>query len=245
MAIRQLRGRPNGGHVHVAQPEGKVTVSTTAPSSIRIAHVEDHEVVSIGFSEVIASIDDITLVTVVRSLSQLDLSTVELDLIVLDLRLDDGSTPADNIATIRAAGIEVLILTAGENARHVREAARAGARGIIRKSEPMHILVDAIRRAAGGETVATTDWAAAIDADASLPDAGLSPREREILALYASGEKAQTVAELTGLSRDTISDYIGRIRAKYARVGRFAQTKVDLHVRAVEDGVLDQTPSNG
>lgn len=217
----------------------------TTSSPIRIAHVEDHEVVSIGFSEVIAAIDDISLVTVVRSLSELDLEHHELDLVVLDLRLDDGSTPADNIDALRAAKIEVLVLTAGENARHVREAARAGARGIIRKSEPMHVLVDAIRRAAAGETVATTDWAAAIDADVALPDAGLSPREREILALYASGEKAQTVAELTGLSRDTITDYIGRIRAKYARVGRFAQTKVDLHVRAVEDGVLERTENQG
>jgi len=219
-------------------------VNTTS-SPIRIAHVEDHEVVSIGFSEVIAATDDIVLVTVVRSLSELDLSAHDLDLVVLDLRLDDGSTPADNIGALRAAKVEVLVLTAGENARHVREAARAGARGIIRKSEPMHVLVDAIRRAAAGETVATTDWAAAIDADVALPDAGLSPREREILALYASGEKAQTVAELTGLSRDTITDYIGRIRAKYARVGRFAQTKVDLHVRAVEDGVLDRTENPG
>lgn len=217
----------------------------TTSSPIRIAHVEDHEVVSIGFSEVIAATDDIVLVTVVRSLSELDLSAHDLDLVVLDLRLDDGSTPADNIGALRAAKVEVLVLTAGENARHVREAARAGARGIIRKSEPMHVLVDAIRRAAAGETVATTDWAAAIDADVALPDAGLSPREREILALYASGEKAQTVAELTGLSRDTITDYIGRIRAKYARVGRFAQTKVDLHVRAVEDGVLDRTENPG
>jgi len=219
-------------------------VNTTS-SPIRIAHVEDHEVVSIGFSEVIAATDDIVLVTVVRSLSELDLSAHDLDLVVLDLRLDDGSTPADNIGALRAAKVEVLVLTAGENARHVREAARAGARGIIRKSEPMHVLVDAIRRAAAGETVATTDWAAAIDADVALPDAGLSPREREILALYASGEKAQTVAELTGLSRETITDYIGRIRAKYARVGRFAQTKVDLHVRAVEDGVLDGAENKG
>lgn len=220
-------------------------MSSTPSRPIRIAHVEDHEVVSIGFSEVIAAIEDIHLATVVRSLAELDLQDHDLDLVVLDLRLDDGSTPADNIGALRAANIEVLVLTAGENARHVREAARAGARGIIRKSEPMHVLVDAIRRAAAGETVATTDWAAAIDADVALPDAGLSPREREILALYASGEKAQTVAELTGLSRDTITDYIGRIRAKYARVGRFAQTKVDLHVRAVEDGVLDSTESKG
>jgi DNA-binding NarL/FixJ family response regulator len=213
---------------------------TEPARAIRIALVEDHAVVTIGFAEVIAGVDDITLVASATSLRELQATSCDLDLVVLDLRLDDSSSPADNVASIRASGIEVLVLTSGEDARLVREAARAGARGIIRKSEPVPVLLDAIRRAAAGETIVTTDWAAAIDADVALPDAGLSPREREILALYASGEKAQTVAAITGLSSGTISDYIGRIRTKYARVGRSAQTKVDLHVRAIEDGLLDR-----
>jgi hypothetical protein len=36
----------------------------------------------------------------------------------------------------------------------------------------------------------------------------------------------------------TIEDYVRRIRAKYARAGRPAMTKVDLYKRAVEDGFL-------
>jgi DNA-binding CsgD family transcriptional regulator len=93
-------------------------------------------------------------------------------------------------------------------------------------------------RAGSGETIATTDWAAALDADSELADAKLSAREREILALYASGEKAQSVAYRTGLSRDTVANYISRIRVKYANVGRPAHTKVDLHRRAIEDGLM-------
>jgi len=100
------------------------------------------------------------------------------------------------------------------------------------------VLIASIRRALRGEAVATTEWAAALDADAAIADAQLSPRERQVLALYASGETAHGIAEAMGLSRDTIVNYVGRIRTKYALAGRPASTKVDLHVRAREDGLL-------
>ncbi|WP_236581196.1 LuxR C-terminal-related transcriptional regulator, partial [Rhodococcus sp. T7] len=86
--------------------------------------------------------------------------------------------------------------------------------------------------------VATTDWAAAIDGDPNLLDVDLSPRQREVLALYASGEKAARVASLTGLAQETVNDYLGRIRQKYAEAGRPAPTKTDLYKRALEDGWL-------
>ncbi|MGV9431750.1 helix-turn-helix transcriptional regulator, partial [Nocardia sp. NPDC003648] len=88
------------------------------------------------------------------------------------------------------------------------------------------------------EQVVTTDWAAAIDGDPQLSDVGLSPRQEEVLMLYASGEKASRVARLTGLSEQTVNDYLGRIRQKYADAGRPAPTKTDLYKRAVEDGWL-------
>lgn len=65
---------------------------------------------------------------------------------------------------------------------------------------------------------------------------GLSERQREVLALYASGEKADRVARMTGLSVGTVNDYLRRIRTKYREAGRPAETKIDLYRRAVEDG---------
>jgi hypothetical protein len=35
-----------------------------------------------------------------------------------------------------------------------------------------------------------------------------------------------------------VDDYVRRIRAKYAKIGRHAPSKVDLYKRAVEDGFL-------
>ena len=61
-----------------------------------------------------------------------------------------------------------------------------------------------------------------------------------MLALYASGEKAERVAHLLGISRDTVLDHVRRIRLKYVERDRPAHTKVDLYRRAVEDGVLPE-----
>ncbi len=223
----------------MSDPESEPAPVASTPS-LRVALVDDHEIVRVGIAELLASQPSIDVVASVATVSELFALDTRPDLVVLDLRLADGSTPGDNVAAIRDHGLDTLVLTGGDDPRLVRSAARAGVLGVIRKAAPASELVDALLRAGAGETIATTDWAAALDADSELTDAKLSAREREILALYASGEKAQAVAYQTGLSRDTVANYISRIRVKYANVGRPAHTKVDLHRRAVEDGLMPE-----
>ena len=207
---------------------------------VRIGLIEDHEVVHVGLRGLIATVPGWELAVVARSVRELSLADGDpgLDLVLLDLRLDDGSSPGDNVTALHGAGIPTLAYTAGEDPALLRAAARAGVLGVVRKSDGVPVLIESIRRAIAGEAVATTDWAAALDADTAIADAQLSPRERQVLALYASGETAHGIAEAMGLSRDTIVNYVGRIRTKYALAGRPASTKVDLHVRAREDGLL-------
>lgn len=211
----------------------------------RIGLVEDHESVAIGLVAMLEAEPDLELVATAGTVAGLlddPACRIEgapaLDLVVLDLRLADDSTPEDNVATLRGHGVEVLVFTGADNPYLVRSAARAGVLGVVRKSEDVATVVGAVRRAASGEQVVTTDWAAAIDGDPQLSSVGLSPRQEEVLTLYASGEKASRVARLTGLSEQTVNDYLGRIRQKYADAGRPAPTKTDLYKRAVEDGWL-------
>ena len=82
----------------------------------------------------------------------------------------------------------------------------------------------------------SVDWAAALDSDPDLIQAGLSRQEQRALSLFANGNKEQSVASQMGIAQGTVDDYIRRVRAKYALVGRRADTKVDLYKRAVEDG---------
>ena len=203
-----------------------------------IALVEDHALIAVGFRDLVEAADGLALAGTVETVADLASLGAMLDLVVLDLRLTDGSLPADNVAAIHRMGAHVLIYTGAEDRRLIQSAARSGALGLIRKSSEPEVLIDAIRTAAEGREVFGTDWAAAIDADAGLQDAKLSRREQEILSLYASGETAATVARRTGLSRETVADYVSRIRRKYADAGRPAQSCIDLYKRVVEDGYL-------
>lgn len=67
---------------------------------------------------------------------------------------------------------------------------------------------------------------------------GLSPRQQQVLALYADGQPAKEVASRTGLRLNTVHDYLDRIRVKYSQAGRPVSSRVDFYRRAVEDGLL-------
>ncbi len=202
-----------------------------------IGLVEDHPLVALGLQGSLEA-DGVASVWAPTVPELLQLGR-ELDLAVLDLNLADGSRVAANVAALRDAELNVLVLTGADNAALVREAARSDVLGIVRKSLPEHEIRDAVQAALRGETVMSLEWAAALDADPDLPDARLSPREREILALYASGEQAKSVARVTGLTAATVANYISRIRTKYADVGRHADSRVDLYRRAVEDRLIE------
>lgn len=206
--------------------------------ALRIAHVDDHETVQLGFASMLAGQDDLDLVTSATSVEQVLPLIADLDLVVLDIRLSDGSTIDHNLRVLHDHGARVLAFTAADNPAELRAASRGGVLGIVRKSESREAILDAIRSASRGVMVATTEWAAALDADPLITSSGLSPKEREVLALYASGDKSVTVAHRAGLSTGTVAEYVRRIRYKYAMAGRPAHTKVDLYKRAVEDGIL-------
>jgi len=205
-----------------------------------IAVLDDHEIVSAGVAALLTAVPNATLVTTARTVEELRPAIADIDLVLLDLRLADGSRPGENVRWVRDNGASVLVFSAGDDPELIRSAARAGALGMVMKSAPAAAILEAIELAMAGKTVASTEWAAAIDGDARLADAGLSPREKEVLAHYAAGDKAYSVASKTGLSIDTVNNYISRIRRKYELVGRDSPSRIDLYLRAREDGLIGE-----
>lgn len=199
----------------------------------------------LGAASILQAQPDFRVVAATETVPQLLALTTKLDVVLLDLVLADDSTPTQNVRRLRLLDIPVLAFTSGDRPAAVREAARAGAIGMIRKSERPSAIVSAIRLALRREVVATSDWAAALDDDAEFVAARLTTREAEVLALYAAGETAKRVAEQLFVSRQTVVDHIQRIRAKYAAVDRPARSKVDLYRRAVEDGILTPSEHDG
>ena len=206
---------------------------------IRAGIVDDHPVVIAGTVRVLADDTSIVVVRAAASVRELMKGDPPLDLVLLDLHLADGSSPTSNIRFLSDRGIPALAFTSGERPALIREAARVGAIGMIRKSEGSRAILAALHAAHRGETVASADWAAAVEDDQAFVSAQLSDREAEVLALYATGETAERVGGLLFVSRSTVIEQVKRIRDKYAASGRPAQTKHDLYVRAVEDGLID------
>jgi DNA-binding NarL/FixJ family response regulator len=207
---------------------------------LRLAVIDDHPALLLGARAALESQPDMHVVATAAGVDDLLAQRVEVDIVLLDLVLGDGSRVADNVTRLRATGAPVLAYSGSDQPALLREAARAGASGVIRKTEPPEAIAAAVRTVAAGGVAAGADWAAALEDDHSFVSAKLSAREREVLALYAAGETAERVAAALFVSRETVVDHIRRIRAKYAAADRPARTKVDLYRRAVEDGLVDE-----
>lgn len=217
--------------------------STLRNMSYQIVAVDDHEVTLSGIAAIVRADGRCTLAAAVGTVDQASdfiaaHPETSVDLVMLDLRLADGSDPYFNVMSFQESGIPVLIFSSLESPYLIRRALQAGAAGVMQKSAGTEEIMKSIITICGGDTFATADWAAIIDSDPRLRAVDLSPRQREVLELYASGESAKRVASLAGLSTDTVQDYINRIRHKYAMVGRPVHTKVDMYRRAQEDGYL-------
>ncbi len=211
----------------------------------RIGIVDDHPTVLLGTMGILRAHSDLQVVAAVETVPRLFEQTTRLDLVLLDLVLADGSTPTQNMRRLDRLDVPVLAFSSGDRPAMVREAARAGVMGLIRKSEPPAAVVAAIRSALRGEVVATSDWAAALDDDAAVIAATFTAREAEVLALYAAGETAERVGEQLFISRETVLSHLQRIRAKYAALDRPARSKVELYQRAIEDGILAPPSQDG
>lgn len=206
---------------------------------VRVAIVDDHEAVRLGFAGTCAQFDfDLvgSAPTVDELLTQIEGKDCEV--VVTDLSLADGSLVEENVHKLIEANVAVLIFSIADKPALMRSAVKAGATAIVPKSQPMAELAEAIRLAAQGVIINNSETSALIDADKFFKDANLSPREREVLSLYASGMSLKQVAYQLQIKQSSAKEHIDRVRVKYARLGREAATKVDLFKRAVEDGIL-------
>ena len=210
----------------------------------RVGVVDDHELVALAVGGLVDATEGLVFSRHERTAAALVRLMRDADVVLLDLSLRDGSSPAENVAALRAWGAQVLVLTSAENPFLVREASRTDILGIVRKSLPGADLVAAVAAAASGRHVPRAEWASALATAPLLSSAPLTAREREVLALYASGMGAREVGARLFVSENTVNDHLRRIRAVYQQLGRPAATKVELYQRGIEDGFVP-APSRG
>lgn len=210
----------------------------TMGGAIRVALIDDHPMMSAGVAAELTADLDVDVVFSGQTVDELMDVDPELDLVVLDLRLNDESEPEQNITRLIDHGWRVLLYTQERRPAVLGRCLLAGAMGTVDKHEDPAVLAEAVQTVASGEAYLSADWASAITAVTCgwVPD--LAPREGEVLKLYAAGLPMKSVARRVGIAEETAKEYLGRVREKYLRAGRPAPTKTDLLVRAIEDGLL-------
>jgi DNA-binding NarL/FixJ family response regulator len=206
---------------------------------IRVAIVDDHEAIRLGFGNYCDK-HNVDLVGSAATVDELleQINGKDCAVVVTDLSLADGSSVSENVQRLVAAGPAVLIFSIADKPALMRAAVRAGATAIVPKSQPMESLFQAIELASQGAIINNAETTATIDSDSSFKEASLSTREREVLSLYASGMSLKQVAFQLQIKQSSAKEHIDRVRVKYAKLGRQAATKVDLFKRAVEDGII-------
>ena len=209
-----------------------------AKDSIRVAIVDDHEAVRLGFKS-LCDLNGFVLAGMASSVAALDTSD-GCDVVVLDLSLADGSRPSENVSDLLERDVKVLVYSIADKRNQVGEALKAGASGLIRKSQSMAELAEAIQLVASNILVNNAESSTIIDSDEDFKrGANLSEREREVLTFYASGFTMKQVAAQMSIKPSTVKEHIDRVRQKYAAVGRLAPDKADLVLIAIEDGLID------
>lgn len=210
--------------------------------ALRLAIVDDHELVREGLRALVESrgVPGWQLDYVGGSVEEARAAGV--DCILLDVELGpDAPDVATNCRTIRAAGVDVLMISAFDNAVAIRAGMDAGALGFVPKRVSYEDLAEALASVSQGEIYLSVELASTLASAPESPD--LSPRELDALRLYASGLKLTAVARRMGISPHTVKEYLDRVRAKYQHVGRTARTRTQLYAEAARDGLLEDDGS--
>lgn len=141
------------------------------------------------------------------------------DIALVDLGLPDGSG-VELIGEIQRRSPATLCVVASiyDDDSHLFPALRAGARGYLLKDQPRDTLVRALVGIVTGQPPLSPAIARKLltHFHAPLEDQGepLTAREKEVLTIIAKGLTMNEVANVLGLSRNTVASYVKEIYRK-------------------------------
>ena len=196
---------------------------------IRAVVADDQEIVRAGFSALLETQKDISVVGAASDGAEAVRLSVEHrpDVVLMDVRMPvmDG---IEATRVICAGGAEplprILILTTFDLDEYVYDALHAGASGFLLKDVPAETLFEAVRVIAAGDALLAPAITRRLIAEfARLRPrrelraeelSALTPREKEILGLLAEGLSNHEIAERLVLSDETVKTHVSHVLRK-------------------------------
>jgi len=214
---------------------------------IRVLLADDQALVRAGFRALLDAQDGIEVVgEAADGREAVDLTrALRPDVVLMDIRMPvlDGIAATREIAAeATLAGVRIVILTTFELDEYVFDAIRAGAAGFLVKDTKPADLIEAVRVVAAGEALlspsVTRRLIGEFAARAKAPPRWtaleeLTDREREVMALAATGLSNEQIAERLVVSSATAKTHVSRAMIKLG-----ARDRAQLVVIAYESGLV-------
>lgn len=208
-----------------------MSMEGASSTPLKVALVEDDAAFQEAFLNALAGAPDLAMVGVAATAAEARtlLTAPPADVLVVDLGLPDGSgIDVIGEATARWPGCAIMVATTFADERHVIASIEAGASGYLLKDSPLPTIAQDIRVLHGGGSPISPRIArqvlmrfrpderpaegAETEGKAAAPS--LSDREKETLQLITRGFSFDEIAELMGVSRNTVLTFVRRIYAK-------------------------------
>lgn len=193
------------------------------PKSIRVALVNDYEIVLDGLRVLLASEPGMRAVEV--DIKQSPRRAVDVTLLDTYGERQSVGARVRDLTTDPSNG-SIVVFSFSDSPKLVRQALRAGAQAFISKAAPSRQILDGIRAAAGGHQVIVTQRSqrAEIDEPQRWPGRamGLTERESELLALLPTGMTNRELGSHLYVSENTIKTQLRHLYAKL-EIGSRAQ----------------------
>ena len=216
----------------------------------RIVLVDDHTIVREGLSALIDLENDLEVVGQASSIAEAVVVSQALqpDLIITDISLP-GATGVQGIVELRArcAGARLLVLTVHNTEEYIRAALSAGANGYILKDASRAELVQGLRAVMAGQRHLCPRSSARVvrsylgEQQPIAPVvSGVTGREREILAMIASGKSNKRIAITLNRSVKTVEKHRANVMRKLG-----LHNIADVTRFALQSGLLSQPAASG
>ncbi len=194
--------------------------------TIRVALVDDQELVRVGLAMVIDATDDIQIVMQAADGAEAvaKLADTRVDVALMDVQMPRmNGVDATRLVTARENAPKVIVLTTFDLDEYAFAGLRAGASGFLLKDASAAEVLHAIRAVHAGDAViapSTTrrmlDHLATtrVARDVSPLLKRLTPRERDVLLEIARGHSNAETAQRLFLSEATVKTHVGHLLAK-------------------------------
>lgn len=200
----------------------------------RVLLADDHLVVRMGMASLLSFEEDLEVVGETDNGIDAVRLAQELapDVVLMDLQMPKLGG-AEATARIHEANpdVKVLILTTFGTSVELKGAMDGGAAGALVKSSSQSEIIDGIRKVAAGERVVSPEIQHTISSMPDIPE--LSSRQLEILNLIAKGFSNKEIADIAGVSIETVKDHIKKILLRMGASSRTEAASLAVNLNLV------------